>query len=85
MVGFPIAPPELRVELASALHQLFPKKFELDKTLRLIGSQTVLNEIRDNVDPNRIEYLWQDQLTNFRKMRAKYLIYEEPGTSQGDH
>ena len=77
--------PELGVELASALHQLFPKKFELDKTLRLIGSQAVLNEIRDNVDPNRIEYLWQDQLTNFRKMRAKYLIYEEPGTSQGNH
>jgi uncharacterized protein YbbC (DUF1343 family) len=70
--------PELGIELASALHQLFPTTFELDKTLGLIGSQSVLKEIRDNVDPNRIEYLWQKPLMDFRKMRAKYLLYEEP-------
>jgi len=67
--------PELGVELASALHQLFPKTFELDKTLPLVGSRWVLDDIRNNVDPNRIEYLWQDPLMNFRKMRAKYLLY----------
>ena len=70
--------PELGVELASALHQLFPKTFELDKTLPLIGSQWVLDDIRNNSDPKRIEYLWQQPLMNFRKMRAKYLLYEEP-------
>ena len=70
--------PELGVELASALHQLFPKKFELDKTLRLIGSQWVLDDITNNFDPQRIEYLWQQPLMKFRKMRAKYLLYEEP-------
>jgi uncharacterized protein YbbC (DUF1343 family) len=70
--------PELGVELASALHQLFPKKFELDKTLRLIGSQWVLDDITNNFDPQRIEYLWQQPLMNFRKLRAKYLLYEEP-------
>jgi len=67
--------PELGVELASALHQLFPKTFELDKTLPLVGSRWVLDDIMNNVDPNRIEYLWQDPLMNFRKMRAKYLLY----------
>ena len=77
--------PELGIELASALHQLFPKSFELDKTLRLVGSQTVLNEIRDNVDPTRIEYLLQPALMNFRKMRAKYLLYEDPWMSYGRH
>ena len=70
--------PELGVELASALHQLFPKDFELDKTLRLVGSQAVLKEIRDNVDPARIQYLWQQSLTDFRKTRAKYLLYPAP-------
>jgi len=77
--------PELGVELASALHQLFPKKFELDKTLPLIGSQAVLKEIQDNVDPTRIQYLWQQALMNFRKTRAKYLLYEEPGMGQGNN
>jgi uncharacterized protein YbbC (DUF1343 family)/CubicO group peptidase (beta-lactamase class C family) len=71
-------PTELGVELASALHQLFPKVFELDKTLPLIGSQWVLDDIRNNFDPNRIEYLWQGPLMNFQKMRAKYLIYGVP-------
>jgi len=72
--------PELGVELASALHQLFPKTFELDKTLPLVGSRWVLDDIRENVDPNRIEYLWQNPLMNFRQLRAKYLLYPEAGT-----
>ncbi|TAM80072.1 MAG: DUF1343 domain-containing protein [Acidobacteria bacterium] len=67
--------PELGIELASALHQLYPKNFELDKTLPLIGSRWVLDDIRNNFDPTRIEYLWQEPLMNFRKMRAKYLAY----------
>ena len=69
-------PPELGVELASALYQLFPRNFELDKTLRLIGARWVLDDIRNNVDPKRIEYLWQRPLMKFRKLRAKYLLYQ---------
>jgi uncharacterized protein YbbC (DUF1343 family)/CubicO group peptidase (beta-lactamase class C family) len=75
-------PTELGVELASALYQLFPKNFELDKTLPLIGSKWVLDDIRNNFDPTRIEYMWQEPLMKFRKMRAKYLIYGEPGLPQ---
>jgi uncharacterized protein YbbC (DUF1343 family)/CubicO group peptidase (beta-lactamase class C family) len=77
--------PELGIELASALHQLFPRKFELDKTLPLIGSNWVLDEIRGNADPTRIEYMEQQLLTNFRKLRAKYLLYEEPGMWHSNH
>lgn len=68
--------PELGVELASALYHLFPKHFELGRTLRLIGARCVLNDIRDNVPPKRIVYLWQAPLMKFRKMRAKYLLYQ---------
>jgi uncharacterized protein YbbC (DUF1343 family)/CubicO group peptidase (beta-lactamase class C family) len=78
-------PPELGIELASALHQLFPQKFELDKTLPLIGSHWVLDEIRGNTDPTRIEYMEQPSLMNFRKMRAQYLLYEEPGVPHSNH
>ncbi len=75
--------PELGVELASALYQLFPEKFELEKTLRLVGARWVLQDIRQNVDPNRIEYLWQNPLVNFRQMRAKYLLYPEAASLHG--
>ncbi|HVA01423.1 MAG TPA: exo-beta-N-acetylmuramidase NamZ domain-containing protein [Terriglobia bacterium] len=67
--------PELGVELASALYQLFPGDFKLDKTLPLIGARWVLKDIRERVDPKRIESLWQDQLLKFRTLRKKYLLY----------
>ncbi len=69
--------PELGVELASALYHLFPKNFELDETLPLIGARWVLDDIRSNVDPKRIEFLWQAPLMKFRKLRAKYLLYPQ--------
>lgn len=68
--------PELGVELASALHKLFPKDFEIEKTLPLVGSRAVLDAIEGGRDPRRIAYDWeQDQLEPFRKVRAKYLLY----------
>jgi uncharacterized protein YbbC (DUF1343 family)/CubicO group peptidase (beta-lactamase class C family) len=68
--------PELGVELAAALDQLFPNDFQLEKTLPLVGSRRVLEAIREGRDPRRIAYEWeQDQLQEFRKLRAKYLLY----------
>ena len=67
--------PELGVELASALYQLFPSNFELNRTLPLVGSKWVLEDIGERVDPKRIESLWQDQLMKFRSLRKKYLLY----------
>jgi uncharacterized protein YbbC (DUF1343 family) len=68
--------PELGAELASALHKLFPNDFQLDRTLPLVGSRRVLDSIRNGQDPRRMAYDWeQDQLQEFRKLRAKYLLY----------
>ncbi len=67
--------PELGVELASALWTLFPKDFDLDKTLPLIGARWVLDDIRAGQSPGRIVYDWQEPLEKFRKLRAQYLLY----------
>jgi len=68
--------PELGAELASALYRLFPNDFQLDKTLPLVGSRRVLESIRKGEDPRRMAYDWeQDELQEFRKLRAKYLLY----------
>jgi len=41
-----------------------------------VGSRRVLESIRNGHDPRRIAYDWeQDQLQEFRKLRAKYLLY----------
>ena len=67
--------PELGVELAGALYHLYPTSFDLAQTLALVGSQQVIDAIRQGQDPRAIALHWQDSLQTFRKMRQKYLLY----------
>ncbi len=67
--------PELGIELASALYQLFPGDFQLDKTLPLAGSRDVTASIKAGEDPRAIAVSWQPALNSFLQMRAKYLLY----------
>ena len=43
--------PALGIEIASALHRLYPRKFQLDKTLPLIGSRKVLQSVKNGMNP----------------------------------
>jgi uncharacterized protein YbbC (DUF1343 family) len=67
--------PALGIEIASALHQLYPKQFSLGDTLGMIGARATLNAIRDGEDPRLIVASWRDSLESFRQLRAKYLLY----------
>jgi uncharacterized protein YbbC (DUF1343 family)/CubicO group peptidase (beta-lactamase class C family) len=67
--------PEMGVELASALYTLFPRAFEIDRTLPLVGSRDVINEIKAGKDPRAIELQWEKTLDAFMKLRAQYLLY----------
>jgi uncharacterized protein YbbC (DUF1343 family) len=66
----------LGVELISALWKLYPKEFQVDKTLRLLGSKKTLERIRAGDDPVEIVAGWEEELKAFRELRAKYLLYE---------
>lgn len=65
----------LGVEMASALYRLYPKSFELNKTLGLIGARWVLQAIKNGQDPEAIVRRWQKALDTFLTLRAKYLLY----------
>jgi uncharacterized protein YbbC (DUF1343 family) len=67
--------PYLGIELAAALRELYPDKFQLGHTLGLIGSQATLDAIRDGVDPRSVPERWRADLEAFKVVRAKYLIY----------
>jgi uncharacterized protein YbbC (DUF1343 family)/CubicO group peptidase (beta-lactamase class C family) len=67
--------PEMGVEIAAALYKLFPKDFQIDKTLPLVGARWVLDAIKAGKEPRRIAYRWQEPLARFRKLRARYLLY----------
>jgi uncharacterized protein YbbC (DUF1343 family) len=67
--------PALGIEIASAFYRLYPRSFQLDKTLGLIGSREVLEAIKDGQDPISIGQKWQASLEQFCKLRSKYLLY----------
>lgn len=72
---FSLDPSVLGIEIISALAKLYPKDFQIDKTVGLIGSQQVLQEIKNNQDPHSILLEWQKDLNHFKKIRSKYLLY----------
>ncbi len=65
----------LGVEIASALYRLYPRDFQLEKTLGLIGARWVIQAIRNGQDPRAIVHNWQGALDAFRSRQAKYLLY----------
>ena len=67
--------PALGIELSFALFMLYPKEFELDRTLALIGSRKALEELRQGKDPAAIAMGIQDSVAAFRRIRERYLLY----------
>ena len=67
----------LGIEIISALLRLYPQDFEIDKTLSLIGSRSVLQALKEGRDPKEIPSLWQASLAQFHLLRSKYLLYAE--------
>jgi uncharacterized protein YbbC (DUF1343 family) len=67
--------PALGVEIAVALHRLYPSEFRLDQTLGTIGSRAVVDGIQQGEDPRSIALGWEVGLQDFRNRRAHYLLY----------
>jgi uncharacterized protein YbbC (DUF1343 family)/CubicO group peptidase (beta-lactamase class C family) len=67
--------PALGVEIASALHTLYPEQFKLGDTLGMVGARSVLRAIWAGEDPRIIRANWQNHLWDFQQLRAKYLLY----------
>jgi uncharacterized protein YbbC (DUF1343 family)/CubicO group peptidase (beta-lactamase class C family) len=68
--------PELGIELASALHKLYPNDFKLERMSDLLVNQAVLDAIGAGEDPRRIAEDWQERLQEFVRLREKYLLYK---------
>lgn len=67
---------ELGIELASALHALYPQQFHLEKMTDLLINQAAYDAINRGDDPRRIAQDWQVGLEKFQQIRQKYLIYK---------
>jgi uncharacterized protein YbbC (DUF1343 family)/CubicO group peptidase (beta-lactamase class C family) len=68
--------PELGIELASALHKLYPNVFKLERMADLLVNKVVFDAIAAGEDPRRIAEDWQEPLDAFLRLREKYLLYK---------
>ena len=75
-----VLPVTLGVELLAALHKLYPKQFQLQKTIRLLGSQDTLERIERGDDPRNIASAWAGAWM-FWKQTERYRYYLKRATS----
>jgi uncharacterized protein YbbC (DUF1343 family) len=68
--------PELGVELASALHKLYPEQFHMERMIELLVNQSTYDAIAKGEDPRRIAEDWREPLDKFQQVRQQYLIYK---------
>jgi uncharacterized protein YbbC (DUF1343 family) len=68
--------PELGIELASAMHKLYPEQYHIDRMVELLNNRASFDALVAGQDPRRIAENWQEQLEVFQKVRQKYLIYK---------
>ena len=67
--------PALGIELATALHKLYPNDFQMDKMLAILANQATYDALVAATDPRRILETWHDALEDFQQRRQKYLLY----------
>jgi uncharacterized protein YbbC (DUF1343 family)/CubicO group peptidase (beta-lactamase class C family) len=67
---------ELGIELASALHKLYPGQYHMERMIELQSNQSVYDAVAAGEDPRRIAQDWQEALDKFNQIRQKYLIYK---------
>jgi len=65
------------LEIAEALHKLYPQQFQIAKMITLLGSQSTVERLERGDDAQAILAGWDGDLAKFRAMRAKYLIYHQ--------
>jgi uncharacterized protein YbbC (DUF1343 family)/CubicO group peptidase (beta-lactamase class C family) len=67
--------PELGIEIASALHTLYPQQFDMTKLDSLMLNDRTMQAISAGQDPRRVWANWIDEIEAFKTIRAKYLLY----------
>jgi uncharacterized protein YbbC (DUF1343 family) len=63
------------MEIAAALLKLYPDKFEAVKMIELVGNAQTIERLQAGDAPEAIVASWEPDVTAFRKIRAKYVLY----------
>jgi uncharacterized protein YbbC (DUF1343 family)/CubicO group peptidase (beta-lactamase class C family) len=63
------------VEIAVALHSLFPSDWKVDSYLRLLVNSDTLDRLKRGETPDELIRSWTPGLETFRRQRARVLLY----------
>ena len=74
--GNALQPMRVGIEIALALEKLYPGKFDPAKMIELVGNANTIRQLVEGEDATAIVTSWNHELEEFRKTRAKYLLYE---------
>jgi uncharacterized protein YbbC (DUF1343 family) len=66
----------LGLEIAEILGRLYPKDFDTEKLIGLVGNADTAQQIKDGVAPEKIVASWSDGLKAFDQARRKYFLYK---------
>jgi uncharacterized protein YbbC (DUF1343 family)/CubicO group peptidase (beta-lactamase class C family) len=66
---------DIGILIASTLHRMYPKDYNLDKFNKLLGHPATIQAIRDGKSVTDIRNLWQPDVQDFMKRRKAFLIY----------
>src|SRR5260370_40601480 len=64
------------VEIAGALHHLFPVDWKIDNYSHLLANSDALERLKLGNDAEDIARSWARSLENFRRLRVNYLLYD---------
>jgi uncharacterized protein YbbC (DUF1343 family) len=67
--------PLLGLELMAALWRLHGDRFQIDRTVGMLGSRASLDAVKAGGDPKDIAQSWQPGIDDFVQRRKKYLLY----------
>jgi uncharacterized protein YbbC (DUF1343 family) len=71
-----LRPVRTGLEIAAALHRLYPKDWKPDGYMRLLGNRATFDGLLAGKPVAELEAAWQPELQAFCERRAKHLIYE---------
>lgn len=70
-------PVQFGIKIIYAVYKLFPEELQFRESFfnRLLGDESILQKIKDGITPAEIISSWQDELSEFKSIREKYLLY----------
>ena len=66
----------LGIEVAALLEKMYPKDFDVEKTITLLGNAETVQKLKDGVLAGEIGKSWLGSLAEFDQTRRRYFLYK---------